>query len=236
MTQPTPSGRGRRNIIAGAIAVGALLYGITNTPFGQRIFAQIGVGEAWAATADAAEKIAKNGGNAVQAFLSRSPGERGAVDILKGRTKAEVAANATVPTGSKPTQRALGKIFDEPLQRLAGPLTPATEPVIEFLPLDANTAAAFLPDALPMPGGAGVFAPFVGGLPSSGGAIGGGGSGGTGDVATPPAPPVAIAAVPEPSTWILLLMGFAAVGASVRRRKAGKLAVQGRTRNCAITS
>lgn len=208
-------------IKAGLLAVAgiAALSALSGTQFGQRLFAQVGIGETLARTVDAAERVAQNGGNAVQSFLARSPGERGAIDILKGKSKRELAQNAKTPGGPKPSQRALGKIFDEPLKSLAGPVAPAP---IAFIPLDSS-AASFLPAAVPLATGAGAFSPLSGGIPTGGGFFGGGGGGGgstgPGDVAVTPAPPVSVAAVPEPSTWILLLIGFAAVGASIRRAK-----------------
>lgn len=201
------------------------LFGLGNTTVGQQLISQIGISDTLARTSDAAGRIAQKGSNAVQAFLGRSPGERGATDMLKGKAQRDLAQDLGTPAKGKPAQRALGKTFDEPLQSLAGPIAPA--PVVEFLPLDANSSAVPLPAiALPIPSGSGGFGPVFGGGPSGGGFIGGGGgSGGSGNVPVPPiappAPPPITAAVPEPSTWILLLMGFAAVGASVRRSKKG---------------
>lgn len=236
MKAPTFLALGKLKTGVVAVTVMGLLFAVGGTQSGQRIFALLGVDAAWAGATDAVEQLAQNGGNAVQAFLARSPGQRGTIDTLKGRTKGDVEEDTKVPSGSNPTQRSLGKIFDDPLQSLAGPLVPATAPAVEFLPVDANSAPEFRPAALPIPAGAGVFAPVVGGLPSGGGSIGGIGSGGTGDIIAPPAPPVAVAAVPEPSTWMLLLMGFAAVGASLRRRKAVKVCTSDRAGKCATVS
>lgn len=217
--------------LMGLVAVTAV-SGVGSTSVGQRFFAQIGISQSLTQTAEAAERIAKNGSNAVQAFLGRSPGERGATDILKGKARRGLADSTNARSEPKPTQRALGKVFDEPLQSLAGPLAPA--PAVAFLPLDGNSAALALPAmAMPVPIGSGIFSPVTGGIPSGGGFVGGGGgSGGTGDGSLPPAPPV-VAAVPEPSTWLLLLIGFAAVGASIRRGKARQISASGQAGNCA---
>ena len=226
------SGFRKTKVGLAAVAAIAVLFGFSSTQSGQRFFAQIGIGETLARTVDAAERITQNGGIAVQAFLARSPGERGAIDILKGKAKRDLAEN-TNPTGKpKPDQRALGKVFDEPLQSLAGPVAPA--PAIQFLPLDSNPAVSALPAALPLSTGGGVFSPAFAGIPVGGGAVGGGGgSNGPGDVASPPAPPPVVAAVPEPSTWILLLLGFAAIGASIRRKQSETGLASQRVGSCA---
>ena len=215
--------RAKIALLAGLCAVA--LFGIGNTTAGHKLVAQLGIGDSFAKTTGAAERLVENGSNAVQAFLGRSPGERGATDILKGKAKRAVAKDDAPIGKPKPTQRALGKTFDDPLLSLAGPLTPA--PVVEFLPLDAAPAAGSIPAlALTVPGGSGGFTPVTGGF------IGGGGGGGDGVVPPPPAPPP-VAAVPEPSTWALLFIGFAAVGASIRRsKKAGKLSQPDRAGNC----
>ncbi|WP_411291203.1 PEPxxWA-CTERM sorting domain-containing protein [Sphingorhabdus sp.] len=225
--------RGRAKIfLLGGLSLVALL-GTGTTTAGHKLIAQIGIGDSFAKTTEAAERLVENGSNAVQAFLGRSPGERGAADIIKGKAKRALAKDDAPIGKPKPTQRALGKTFDDPLLSLAGPLTSA--PGVEFLPVDAAPAAASIPAlALTVPGGSGGFTPVGGGSIGGGvgGGSGGGGGGGDGIVPPPPAlPPVA--AVPEPSTWTLLLIGFAAVGASIRRsKKAGKLSGPDRAGNC----
>lgn len=222
------------------LAVGAIaaVSTIGSTTVGQRFFAQIGISDTFAQTTDAAGRVVQNTSNAVQAFLGRSPGARGATDTLKGKATPKLAQNATGTSGPKPAQRALGKIFDEPLQSLAGPIAPAIPPV--FLPLDGESSAASLPAiALPIPVGSGFFAPVVGGGFSGGGFVGGG-PGPIGDGVLPPAPPAPpppiATAVPEPSTWMLLLIGFGAVGASIRRAKAAQISGSRRAGNCVTAS
>ena len=214
---------------AGLCAVA--LFGVGSTTAGHKLVAQLGIGDSVAKTTDAAGRLVENGSNAVQAFLGRSPGERGATNILKGKAK-RALAKEDAPIGKpKPAQRALGKTFDDPLVSLVGPLTPA--PAVEFLPVDAAPAAPSIPTlALTVPGGSGGFTPVGGGFIGGGGGGGGSGGGGDGIVPPPPAPPP-VAAVPEPSTWTLLLIGFAAVGASIRRsNKTGKLSGPDRAGNC----
>ena len=231
-----PLGRGAAKIGVIAILCTAALVGAGSTTSGQKLFAQLGVSKSFAQTTDAAGRIVSNGSNTVQAFLGRSPGERGAVDILKGKVTSKVAANDKPAGKPKPSQRALGKTFDDPLVSLAGPISPA--PAVEFLPLDAAPTSAGLPAvANSGPTGSGGFSPgFGGGGFIGGGGGGGGGSGGDGTVppvAAPPVLPPVAAPVPEPSTWILLLIGFAAVGSSLRRKKATDISSPERAGNCA---
>ena len=207
----------------------ATLVGVGSTPIGKSLFAQMGISESLAQTTEAAGRVVSNGTNAVQAFLGRSPGERGAVDVLKGKAKEKIAGNNKPGGKPKPTQRALGKVFDDPLVSVAGPL--AAPPAVEFLPLDAGPSVAALPAvALPGPIGSGVFSPGFGGVGFIGGV--GGGDGVLPPPAAQPAPPPVVAAIPEPSTWILLLMGFAAVGSSLRRKKPGPFSKPKRAGNC----
>ena len=226
MTKSSFPNRGSAKIalLAGSCAIA--LFGVGSTTAGHKLIEQFGIGDSFAKTTDAAERLIENGSNAVQAFLGRSPGERGATDILKGKAKRALAKDDAPIGQPKPTQRALGKTFDDPLLSLAGPLTPA--PVVEFLPFDAAPAAGSIPAlALTVSGGSGGFTPVTGGF------FGGGGGGGGGGVVPPPPAPPPVAAVPEPSTWALLLIGFAAVGASIRRaKKAGKLSRPDRAGNC----
>lgn len=225
-------------LLATICAVAA--FGMANTETGQRVVSQIGISDIAARTTDAAGRMVQNTSNAVQAFVNRSPGARGATDTLKGKAKTAFTQNSAAPDKGKPAQRALGKIFDEPLTSLTGPMAPAA-PVV-FLPPDADVAAAALPAmALAVPVGGGFFAPVTGGgfiIGGGGGGVGGGPAPiGEGPITpAPPTPPLITSAVPEPSTWMLLLIGFAAVGASIRRAKASQAPGRRRAGNCATAS
>lgn len=149
----------------------------------------------------------------ILAFLSqRSPGERTVAELSKLRRIAAVSA---------PKQRALGKIRqpllppsvvkslsnDVPLG-IVLPVLPALSiptPALDALVLPAN--AVILPSA----------APLIGGLPGVGGP-------GGGVPIDPPiiSPPPVISPVPEPQTWLTMLLGFVFVGANVRRNRAAK--------------
>jgi hypothetical protein len=60
------------------------------------------------------------------------------------------------------------------------------------------------------------------GIGGGGGAGGGGGGGAIGQL---PPPPVQVPSVPEPSTWVMMLMGAALCGASMRRQRRLQLQV-----------
>ena len=51
-----------------------------------------------------------------RAYIGRSPGERGATDVSKGKAKRVALRAGKVPGGAKPSQKALGKIFDNPVR------------------------------------------------------------------------------------------------------------------------
>ena len=224
------------------VAIGVWFAG---TETGERVSAQIGIKDSVAQTTQAAGRVAQQTSEALDSFMGRSPGERGATDVLKGKTK-RLAANKAkarvrgVPSVS-PTQRALGKIFDKPIGGVADGLTP--RPDVTALPNEVLAFSGPIPGLAPtaiVGPGAG-FVPTFGG--SSGGAfaggVGGGGGGGGGGVsggigggtAVPPVAPGIISAVPEPSTWMMLLFGFGAIGAALRSAKAQSR----RVGHCAIS-
>jgi len=156
-------------------------------------------------------------------FINRSPGERGEVDRIKGIIKS-MAPPPEVPSPKVPSQRALGKIFKpEPFGIFAlqeGPI----EPLI--IPIEAlGTPAELIPFG-PATNASGPFGSGAGGVPGSlvvasspSAPSDGGGSSGGGGGSDNPAPP-SVGAVPEPSTWALLLMGFFGVGFGLRRSHA----------------
>ena len=146
-------------------------------------------------------------------YLNRSPGERGAVLAGKGKGgKGAALASASAPDG--PSEEALGKVFDmptsDPVEEIAGTQAPPAE---EGLPL-AVAPTVLAPGGL-IPGGGGGGFPGGGGIPGGGGPGGGGPGGGGGGGGGGGPPPVG--AVPEPSTWALLIMGFMFTGGMMRR-------------------
>ncbi|WP_033922460.1 PEP-CTERM sorting domain-containing protein [Sphingomonas sp. 37zxx] len=155
----------------------------------------------------------------------RSPGMRAEGNLLS--TKPVRAAAA-------PQQRALGKVFGEPNQRALGKVFAPPEDVAvfggepafapPFQPGAANFAGLPAPvGAAPLgvggPGGGGGIANGGGG----GGGPGGGGGGGGGGVTDPVSPEPPVAAVPEPGTWLMMIIAFGFSGFMLRRgRRMGR--------------
>lgn len=157
-------------------------------------------------------------------FINRSPGERGEVDTIKGIIKSGFVPPLDASSPQDPSQRALGKIFKpEPFGIFAlqeGPIEPLVIPIGEV-----GTSAGLVPfgpannASGPFSSGASVIPGSLAVAPSpSSPSIGGGSSGGGGGNGNP-APP-SVGAVPEPSTWALILMGFFGVGFGLRRSHA----------------
>ena len=156
----------------------------------------------------------------------RSPGRRtkGQLANTKAKKLAIRAPQQRAP--GRPHQRALPKVVMPP---------PLPDTFVRPLfgnetPLVAEAALPPIPELL-FEQAAPVFAsgaPFVlfGSVPTG---SGGGGSGGGGGVTvTPTAPVQTIAAVPEPDSWALMLIGFGATGVALRRRKSPALRGSGR--------
>jgi PEP-CTERM motif len=219
-------------LVAALLALSFVL--LASTQWGRMVSSQLGVKDSIAQTVTAAGDAAKQASAALNSFIGRSPGERGATDVIKGKAKRLAKRNNNGPTqralgkifDQTPSQRALGKIFNQPLD--GAPELVSSQPSLAVLPTE------ILPFTGPVPGitgSPGIFVPASGGSFIGGGGGGGapGGGGGTGSSGIPGAPPPIappavippiISAVPEPSTWILLLFGFGAIGAALRRTKA----------------
>ena len=149
-------------------------------------------------------------------FAARSPGQRRAGALAQ--TKARYASRAVAP-GASPSERVLAGVRSRP----------GAPAVFDALP-DAPGAAGPAPGAAPVePFASGLGVPFAEagfpnalagapgfGLVSDTPAPGGGANAvpGSGGGATP-APAVA---VPEPMTWLTMLVGFLAIGAILRVR------------------
>lgn len=223
----------KRTLLALVAVLLALSFvGLASTQWGRKVSSQLGVKDSIAQSVKAAGNAAKQTTASLNSFIGRSPGERGATDTIKGKAKRLAKRNNDRPTqralgkifDQPPSQRALGKIFDQPVD--SAPELVSSQPSLAALPKE------ILPFTGPVSGvtssGSGspsIFVPssignFIGG--GGGGGAPGGGTGGGGEPGTPPVtppsviPPI-ISAVPEPSTWILLLFGFGAIGASLRR-------------------
>lgn len=92
----------------------------------------------------------------------------------------------------------------------------------EFAP-PGVTPAAFASLAPPLAGQGGAV--FNAPLASDGGGAGGGGSGGGGVGGTPPPvaplPPAPVSPIPEPGTWLMLMLGLFGIGTALRHRSPG---------------
>jgi len=181
---------------------------------------------------EAGETIVKASG--LDYLLTRSPGERDDTKLSPVKGK-----GASGKTTEAPEQRALGKIFDTPPgSDLSDPEPTTFETAMSTLPIGPLEEIATAP--LGQPSDVGGTGNSPGASPSplflvpvaNGGGGGGGGSADdedadTGDPETgedegDPAPPPSVevpSAVPEPSTWMLLVLGIGFVGAAMRRTR-----------------
>ena len=159
-------------------------------------------------------------------LAARSPGARasGALTQTKlTQTKRRYARSGVKRPGG-PTERVLGQSRTRPTAAL--PLGEAVDPLVGT-PLDIPPGAFGVVgggDAAPLGPGVVAFGntPVIGiggGVGGGGGGVGGGGGGGGGTTPTNPVTPP-VSAVPEPSTWLMTIMGFAAAGIGLRRRRA----------------
>lgn len=212
-----PSGRlGGRHALLGSLGLAAVAAGIS---FGSGAITQ----------SDVSTMGAQAARNFMQLIDARSPGERTEAQLTKSKKKA----------AALPSQRALGKVFPpEAERRFADALTatPRSVPIIPEVPLLAEAvppavlfgAPAAVVPATPIAGV--VLPPVVGGpsTPGAPGAPGGPGSPGTPGTpgqpglpdtgVTPTVPPI-VPPIPEPGTWASMLLGFAIMGLSIRRRR-----------------
>ena len=137
----------------------------------------------------------------------RSPGKRTAAQLMKTKGKHFKMLAANVPAEIPPAvYTPVATLFAPPAQALTAPLFPAAAPFFAEAP--APFPALFLP-----PIGGGFLVP---------GAPGGGGGGPPGQpppVTPPPivAPPVGV--IPEPGTWMTMVLGFGLGGWAMRRRR-----------------
>lgn len=167
--------------------------------------------------------------NLTALFDARSPGKRteGKLTTSKrARAHFKIAHGPDTPKTDKTsnrqqTLREAAPSADEQLARsdlllalgaleLAGPLDlPEPETVA-----DVGASGDLVLGVVGAPGG-GLVAP--GGF---GGGGGGPGVGSSGDALVTPVSP-SVAAVPEPATWAMMLIGFGLIGAGMRRRRPG---------------
>ena len=159
--------------------------------------------------------------NVLALLDARSPGERASGELTS--TKLERPERQLANPRPARKERVLRSRLIPPVPQsledlLQGPLAENTALLAEPAPLSGDFALADLPPLTS------VVIPASGGTGGAGGASGGSGGGGSGggggaSSASPEivAPTVA-AAVPEPSTWAMMLIGFGMIGFGLRRR------------------
>ncbi|WP_082543652.1 PEP-CTERM sorting domain-containing protein [Sphingomonas sp. Leaf339] len=146
-------------------------------------------------------------------LAARSPGARASGALTQTKQRYVKVGVKRTPG---PTERVLGQARTRPPGEL--PLGDAAGPPV-FALLDIPQGAfGNVGDGL-LPGGPGLVA--FGGPPVTGIGVIGGGGGGNGGVGTTPITPVVppVSAVPEPSTWLMTIMGFFTMGTGLRRRR-----------------
>ncbi|PVX29442.1 PEP-CTERM sorting domain-containing protein [Sphingomonas pokkalii] len=173
--------------------------------------------------------------DALSVLAARSPGVRAEGAFSTKRLRLLPLADADALSGSEVLAN-LPPAIGTPLAPLpaAVPLPADTMPAGEaMMPPPAFAQIPYVALADGPPGGAGPSGSNGGGqglapspvFPGGGGSGGGGGGGGiivaptpTPTPPTPPPPIPPISAVPEPASWVLMLVAFPMIGAMVRRR------------------
>ena len=202
----------------GRLIVAAVLLVLAVTMAGMSL---LGPSSLFGARSSVASRAASSFGRGQSSLLAmlglRSPGERS-----QGQLADTKAPKTPLAGAGGPHERALAKVRPPvPSIKLIS-LTPVAPQGIEGLP----AGLLVQPGSIPASGGgdlAGSFPPsgagpvFLGSFPGGSGG-GGGGGGGGGSIVTPETPPVT-SAVPEPSSWTLMILGLGAIGASLRRNR-----------------
>lgn len=148
---------------------------------------------------------------------ARSPGRRADGALTQTKNKRRYAKVASATRG-KPTERVLGQARTRP--DVAAVPAGAADPLVET---PVAVPQGTFSDAVATAGNPVTGAAIVAGTPGfgiGGGTVGGGGGGTPGGTnpdggTTPP-----VTAVPEPSTWMMTILGFMGMGIGLRRRKA----------------
>lgn len=162
--------------------------------------------------------------NALAALTGRSPGARTVGVSGKGKGKGPARAYRY---SRSPAAQALDEAFSSPVgaSRVIDGRRPDTNPALVLPPALFGTEAgpgitsAIAPASGAIGGGPGGGAFFPPGGFSVGGIGGGGGGGGVPPIGGGGTTPV-LPAVPEPSTWLMMLLGMAMIGGALRSGKA----------------
>jgi hypothetical protein len=153
---------------------------------------------------DLADAAATRARNFMDLIDQRSPGARTEGQLTKTKGRHHVLAEHSLPA---------------PVRLPANLAEAIAPPELALIPVNLGPLPNV--DFLKPPSLGPIFAPPPGG----GGGCCGGGGGGPGGPGGPPAsppigPPPGIPAVPEPGTWLTMLLGFGFIGWSIRRNPA----------------
>ncbi|MBL8657227.1 MAG: PEPxxWA-CTERM sorting domain-containing protein [Altererythrobacter sp.] len=167
--------------------------------------------------------VAAGGSDALAELAARSPGQRiGGVALKgKGKGKAKIARFSPALTGKAPEPQ------NPPVAVVLGssPMIPEVIPGIEQPLTPAAVPGVF---AAPAPGGPGPVVPIPGFIPPAAPPFIGvpGTNPNPNPEPTPnptpnptPTPTDPVPAVPEPSTWLMMIVGFGLVGRAMRVRR-----------------
>lgn len=155
-------------------------------------------------------------------FSARSPGSRG-----NGATYQTKPGHAAAPLAKRPTEKVLSEARERPQPMAAADPTQLARSVPNVFQPPAASAPTpgILPVDIPTgtPGGGPIPIPVIpGGGPGGGGVIPS-----PAPVATPTPEPTA---VPEPSTWAMLIVGIGLIGSAMRRRSNAQPTIGGKRR------
>ena len=186
-----PSGAGPYVVGRRRLALGALSLAIVAAPLSMVALAD-----------GTASAVVDKGRDFVALMKDRSPGERTTAELTKAK-KRKLAAAAL------PKQRALAKVVKPaPPTEFLEALSPQLAQLPPLVPFDVVPPLAIVP---PGPGG-----PVVNPPGGPGGPIVFPPGGGNPPSVVPPPPPPA---VPEPATWLSMLLGFGLLGSVCRFRR-----------------
>lgn len=141
----------------------------------------------------------------------RSPGARTEAQLTKTKSHRVLAERLPAPPAVVPQN--LAELIAPPIADIVPLDLPKAPAMLFAAPAPSPGAIFFSPPGGAIPGGGG------GGVPGGGGGVPGGG-GGSPPGSPPSSPPLTSPpAVPEPGTWMTMLMGFAFIGWSLRRHR-----------------
>jgi hypothetical protein len=218
-----PAKFSRGQIASAAVCLG-IVISLSTTAFGDGLIRSAGI-------------------NIASILGDRSPGARTSANLIKDKRSEAPGSRALARTGTRQSPVDLGALVEAaaPAIIAAAPENLIGSPLLMagLAPLPALDGFQ-TPDFVSFPGTG--FGSTAGG--GGGGVIGlpGGGGGGAappgggssppidgGPIGGTPPPPGVVAAVPEPSVWLTLILGFGAIGWSIRRNR-GKLCHPKRSR------